>query len=453
MLRLSEPGPVGRVLSGDAAALAGLAAKTRPMARPLLGGAATAKGVVVAEIDFLDEVRAIHPDLITLRRWLHQHPERGNQLPQTQAAVLQALAELPLEVMTGTSLTSIVAVLRGSAPVSGDRPTVLLRADMDGLPVLEETGLPYASTNGSMHACGHDLHTSGLVGAARLLCAHQDQIAGDVIFMFQPGEEDPGGAEPMIAEGVLTVTGRMPDAAYGIHVFTAEPAGLWQIRPNTLMAGCLELAVTVHGRGGHGSTPYASVDPVPVAAEIVLALQSYVTRRVNVFDPVVITVGEIHAGTAMNIIPDLATLKGSVRVLSKESAAQLHKDLPRLAEGIASAHGCTAEATLTTLYPVTVNDPAETTFVVDQLVGLHGVDQVRIMPEPRMGSEDFSFVLDEVPGAYFFLGAHPEPFPEVPPTNHSARALFDDSVLAEQAATLAQLAYTKINLLAGTQVV
>ncbi|QDP98532.1 amidohydrolase [Microlunatus elymi] len=404
-------------------------------------------------MDFQDEARAIHPELVALRRLLHRNPERGNQLPQTQAAVLRALDGLPLDVTTGTSLTSVVAVLHGTSHVGsveahGTRPTVLLRADMDGLPVVEETGLDYASVNGSMHACGHDLHTAGLVGAARLLSAHVDQLPGDVVFMFQPGEENPGGAEPMIAEGLLTITGRKPDAAYGIHVFTSEPAGQWMLRPNTLMAGCLELIITVHGRGGHGSTPYATVDPVPVAAEIVLALQSYVTRRVNVFDPVVITVGEIHAGTAMNIIPDVATLTASVRVLSKASAAQLDKDLPRLAEGISGAHGCTADVTLRTVYPATVNDPAETAFVVDELSRLHGTDRVVIMDEPRMGSEDFSFVLDEVPGAYFFLGAHPDPLPEVPPTNHSAKALFDDAVLADQSATLAQLAFTKIDLLA-----
>jgi hippurate hydrolase len=402
--------------------------------------------------DFGKEAESIHPDLVSLRRELHQIPERGNDLPKTQARVLEALQGLPLEITTGKELSSIVAVLRGRGPLATGtpRPTVLLRADMDALPVVEETGLDYASTNGFMHACGHDLHTSGLVGAARLLSDHIDELPGDVIFMFQPGEEGPGGAEPMLAEGLLDVTGRRPDAAYGLHVFTSTEAGRFLVRPNTLMAGCCEFNVTVKGRGGHGSQPAKSIDPIPVAAEIVLALQSYVTRRVGVFDPVVITVGSIHAGTAMNIIPDTARLEASVRVLSKQSTEQVAEDLPRLAENIAAAHGCTAEAELEVLYPVTANDPDETAYVIDELTGLYGSERVEIMSEPLMGSEDFSFVLEEVPGTYFFLGAHPGPVGDPPLTNHSARALFDDAVLADGSATLAHLAYTKITRLAAS---
>jgi len=402
-------------------------------------------------IDFGKEAELIHPELVDLRRDLHRIPERGNDLPKTQARVLEALQGLPLEITTGKTLTSIVAVLRGRGelPAGAPRPTVLLRGDMDALPVVEETGLEYASTNGFMHACGHDLHTAGLVGAARLLCDHVDDLPGDVIFMFQPGEEGPGGAEPMIAEGLLEVTGRRPDAAYGLHVFTSEEAGKFLLRPNTLMAGCCQFDVTVRGRGGHGSQPAKSIDPIPVAAEIVLALQSYVTRRVGVFDPVVITVGSIHAGTAMNIIPDSARLEASVRVLSAKSTEQVAADLPKLAENIAAAHGCTAEASLDVLYPATVNDPDETATVVDELTSLYGADRVEIMSEPLMGSEDFSFVLEQVPGTYFFLGAHPDPQGDTPLTNHSSKALFDDAVLADASATLAHLAYTKITRLAA----
>ncbi|GAB3919634.1 amidohydrolase [Microlunatus endophyticus] len=402
-------------------------------------------------IDFGIEAAKIHQDLIDLRRELHQIPERGNELPKTQARVLQALEGLPLEITTGSAVTSVVAVLRGRGdlPAGSPRPTVLLRGDMDALPVIEETGLDFASTNGFMHACGHDLHTSGLVGAARLLSAHVDELPGDVIFMFQPGEEGPGGAAPMIAEGVLDVTGRRADAAYGIHVFSSEEAGVFSLRPNTLMAGCGDLDVTVRGRGGHGSQPSNSVDPVPVAAEIVLALQTYVTRRVSVFDPVVVTVGVLNAGTALNIIPDTAHLQASVRVLSKASGEQVSKDLPALVETIAAAHGCTVDVSFDMLYPATINDPDETAYVVKELTGLYGADRVVIRPEPLMGSEDFSFVLDEVPGAYMFLGAHPGPVGENPPSNHSARAAFDDAVLADEATALAHLAYAKITTLAN----
>lgn len=395
--------------------------------------------------DFAVEAATIHSELIALRRQLHREPELGLDLPRTQAAVLHALDGLPLEITTGKGLSSVVAVLRGTAPLpeGAERPTVLLRGDMDGLPIREKTGLEYASATGRMHACGHDLHTAGLVGAAQLLSRRVHELAGDVIFMFQPGEEGPGGAEPMIAEGVLSVTGRRPDAAYGVHVLSSVEAGRWFTKPGALMAGGLLLRITVTGRGGHGSMPYASIDPVPVAAEIVLALQSYQTRRTKAFDPVVITVGRIEAGTAPNVIPDTATMEGSVRVLSEESIAQLSNDLPRLVDGISSAHGCIAETELVLELPVTVNDEDETAFVLDELAALHG-ERVTMMPEPRMGSEDFSYVLNEVPGTFMYLGAHPAPLPAVPPTNHSPMAVFDDGVLAEQAATLAHLAFTRI---------
>lgn len=402
-------------------------------------------------VDFVREASEIHPDLVSLRRQLHRAPELGNHLPDTQAAVLRELEGLPLEITTGEALSSVVAVLRGRGSVASStpRPTVLLRGDMDALPVREETGLEYASSNGLMHACGHDLHTAGLVGAARLLSAHIDDLAGDVIFMFQPGEEGPGGAEPMIAEGLLEVTGRRPDAAYAIHVLASQEAGEWSTRPGPLMAGCIDLTITIRGRGGHGSTPYANIDPVPVAAELVLALQSYATRRVNPFDPVVITVGEISAGSASNVIPDTALLRASVRVLSQASIEQLTHDLPRLVDGISGAHGCTAEMQLQLEMPVTVNDPVEAGFALEELTTLYGADRVTVLANPRMGSEDFSYVLQEVPGAFLYLGAHPAPLPETPATNHSPRAVFDDAVLAEQSATLAHLAFNKIAALAS----
>ncbi len=401
--------------------------------------------------DFTAAARAIQSELVAFRRDLHRNPELGNDLPRTQAAVLRALEGLPLEVHTGTAVSSVTAVLRGTKPLETnpgsavDRPTVLLRGDMDALPITEETGLDFASVNGNMHACGHDMHTAGLLGAAKLLSDRADELAGDVIFMFQPGEEGPGGAKPMLDEGLLEVSGRKPDAAYAVHVLSSEEAGSWSTRPGPLMAGIMDLKVRVMGKGGHGSTPYGSVDPVPVAAEMVLALQTYVTRRVNVFDPVVITVGQIHAGSASNIIPDTASLHASVRVLSQESTDQLAHDLPRLAQGIASAHGCEAEVDLQPEFPATVNDPAETDFVLNELTALYGEESVTQMPNPRMGSEDFSFVLEQVPGTFVFLGAHPAPIPENPPTNHSPKALFDESVLPDQAATLAHLAYRRIN--------
>ena len=323
-------------------------------------------------MNLVEEAAAIAPGLIDLRRELHQIPEVGLELPKTQAMVLDAVAGLPLEISTGKDLTSVVGVLRGGQP----GPTVLLRGDMDALPVVEETDLEYASTNGNMHACGHDLHTAGLVGAARLLSAHREELQGNVLFMFQPGEEGLGGAGYMIREGLLQATGDKPIAAYAIHVWSHAAKGLFQTRPGTMMAGSNQLHVTVHGKGGHGSSPSMTVDPVPVVAELVLALQTYATRRVDVFDPVVITVTQLAAGVAVNVIPNTARLGATVRTLSNETFDQLSRELPALAQGIAAAHGCTVEADFSKQYPVTINDAARTAETSVLLGEVFGADRV-----------------------------------------------------------------------------
>ncbi|MFD5318738.1 M20 family metallopeptidase [Streptomyces sp. NPDC127098] len=376
-------------------------------------------------------------ELIALRRELHADPEVGLDLPRTQRRILDALAGLGLEITTGTRTTSVVAVLRGALP----GPTVLLRGDMDALPVTEGTGLPYASTNGAMHACGHDLHVAGLVGAARLLAPRRDELAGAVVFMFQPGEEAGGGARIMIEEGVLDAAGAPPVAAYGVHVVADLPRGVLTTRPGTLMAGYSLLEVTVRGRGGHGSRPYQALDPVPVAAEIITALQTYVTRRFDVFDPVVVTVGEMAAGSAPNVIPETATLRASVRAFSSETAERLAVELPRLAHHIAAGHGLVAEVGYERELPVTVNDEAAAARYAATAIGLFGADRYRPLANPRTGSEDFSLMLERVPGAFGFLGAAP-PTPDDRPIegNHSPNALFDDSILPDQAALLTELA-------------
>ncbi|WP_129787798.1 M20 metallopeptidase family protein [Promicromonospora panici] len=396
---------------------------------------------------FVDDAALIHDDLVALRRRIHQHPELGLHLPQTQAAVLDALEGLPLEITTGTGLSSVTAVLRGDLV----GPTVLLRGDMDGLPVVEDSGEPFASTTGTMHACGHDLHVAGLVGAARLLSARKADLAGTVIFMFQPAEEGPGGALPMIEEGLLDAAGTPVDAAFGIHVSAIEDKGLFLTKPGTSMAGANVLRVTVHGKGGHGSSPWMSVDPVPVAAEIVGALQSYVTRRHSVFDPVVVTVGRLQAGTAFNVIPSTAEIDASVRTLSRETFEQVSAELPQLVQNVAAAHGCTADADFQQLYPVTVNDPEMWDHAKEVLAGLYGEDRVTERPDPIMGSEDFSYVLERVPGCFIHLGARPDDVPaDGAPSNHSAKVRFDDSLLGEQAAALAELAVTTMAKLSAS---
>nr|WP_172601951.1 M20 family metallopeptidase [Quadrisphaera granulorum] len=393
--------------------------------------------------DLLTDSRLLLPDLVSLRRTLHAAPEVGLQLPRTQATVLEALAGLGLEVSTGprdSATTGVVAVLRGSAPASGDRPTVLLRGDMDALPVVETNDLPYASTNGAMHACGHDLHVAGLVGAARLLAARREELAGDVVFMFQPGEEGFGGAKIMIDEGVLAASGSHPVAAYGVHVAPGE-RGVFSSRPGPLMAGSNQLHITVTGAGGHGSRPYAALDPVPALAEVVTALQTMVTRRFDVFDPVVLSVTQLSAGEALNVIPPAASLGATVRTLSDTSVQRLREEAARLAHGIAAAHGCTAEVSFEIQYPVTVNDAGAVTTALDVVRSLLGEDRGTVMPVPLMGSEDFSFVLDRVPGAFLFLGASPDGVdPATTPWNHSPLVLFDDAVLGDQAAALAAMA-------------
>jgi amidohydrolase len=392
-----------------------------------------------------DEAAAIAGDMAGLRHAIHREPEIGLDLPETQRKVLAALDGLPLEVSTGRGLSSVTAVLRGSA--AGDGPVVLLRGDMDALPVTEETGLPYASViPGVMHACGHDLHTAMLAGAAQLLSAHRDELPGTVIFMFQPGEEGYAGARHMIAEGVLAAAGERPAAAYALHVAADRlPFGTFSTRPGAMLAAADQFTVTVHGRGGHASTPHRAADPIPVACEMVTALQTLVTRKFDVFDPVVITVGSFHAGTADNVIPDEATFLATARSFSHESRAALAELVPRLIGDIARGHGLTAETHYAAEYPVTVNDAAEAAFAGEVIAGTFGPDRAELAEFPITGAEDFSFVLEQVPGAFVFLGACPPGTdPLTAPSNHSGQAVFDDSALAEGIALYAELARQRL---------
>jgi amidohydrolase len=390
-----------------------------------------------------DDAVAMAAELTKLRRAIHAEPEIGLDLPRTQRKVLDALDGLPLEITLGEGLSSVTAVLRGGRP--GE--TVLLRGDMDALPVTERANVPYASTiDGAMHACGHDLHTAMLAGAARLLSARRAELAGNVIFMFQPGEEGPGGARIMVGEGVLDAAGDRPAAAYALHVASGLlPLGLLASRAGTVMAAADTLHVTVHGRGGHGSQPHRAADPVPAACEIVLALQSMVTRQFDVFDPIVVTVGTFHAGTADNVIPDDAQFVATIRSFSPEARAAVQAAAPRLARDIASAHGLTATAEFRDGYPVTVNDAEELAFAEQTVADVLGDGRYVAAPDPLTGSEDFSYVLEQVPGAFLMLGACPpasDPFSA--PFNHSAEAVFDDDVLPDGTALYAELALGRL---------
>jgi amidohydrolase len=405
------------------------------------------RGAAAEEVTVMGEVRddaaQISGELVELSRAIHAEPEIGLDLPRTQEKVLAALDGLPLEVATGRALSSVTAVLRGARPGG----TVLLRGDMDALPVTEATGLPYASRNdGAMHACGHDLHTAMLAGAARLLAARQDELAGNVIFMFQPGEESYGGAERMISEGVLDAAGPRPVAAFALHVASSLlPLGIFTSREGTMMASADTMEVTVHGHGGHGSQPHRAADPIPAACEIVTALQTLVTRRFDVFDPVVITVGSFHAGTASNVIPDRAQFSATMRSFSAGTRTAMQEAAYRLVHDIASAHGLSATVNFVDSYPVTVNDGAEVAFAERTVAELFGGGRFLRTPFPVAGSEDFSYVLNDVPGAFIMLGAcPPDADPATAPFNHSAEAVFDDAVLADGATLLAELALRRL---------
>jgi hippurate hydrolase len=294
-----------------------------------------------------------------------------------------------------------------------------------------------------MHACGHDMHTTMLAGAARLLAARRDRLAGNVVLMFQPGEEGPGGAAPMIEEGVLDAAGERPVAAYALHVTSAAiPRGVFMGRGGTAMAASDSLAVTVRGSGGHGSMPHRAKDPVPAACEMVLALQTMVTRRFDIHDPVVVTVGQFHAGTAENVIPGEASFGATLRSFTRESHARIKDEVVAVVRGIAAAHGLTADIDFGPMgYPVTVNHEDAVDHVARTVREVLGEERFVPQPRPGAGAEDFSHVLEQVPGAMIMLGACPADRDLVrAPANHSPEAVFDDTVLADGAAVYAELA-------------
>ncbi|GAB3595530.1 M20 metallopeptidase family protein [Microbacterium tumbae] len=387
---------------------------------------------------FDEAARAIQDDLVRVRRELHAAVEVGLDLPQTQRILLRELEGLGLEVSVGAALTSVTAVLRGARP----GPVVLLRADMDGLPIAEATGLAFAATNGAMHACGHDLHMAGLLGAVWLLAARRDELAGVVVFMFQPGEEGHAGGRAMIDEGVLDAAGERPVAAYAIHVDSATPRGMLVTREGAMMASANALRLTLRGTGGHAAFPQLGTDPVPVAAHLILAVQSFVARRLPATDQAVVSITRLSSDSAAgNVLAAEVRMEANIRTLSKQTLQTVKGELPALLEAIAAAHGCVLDAEFIESYPVTRNDPDETHRVLEILDELVGAERVTRLEAPSMASEDFAYVLEEVPGTLVFVGAAPDSGPN---PLHSERAAFDDGVLALQAEVLAELAWRRL---------
>lgn len=355
--------------------------------------------------DLIDSARALAPDIVALRRAIHAEPELGLHTPMTMAKVRDALANLPLEWKSGPSTTGEVATLRGGK-AGASSPLVLLRGDMDALPMDEKTGLDFASTiAGRMHACGHDTHTAMLVGAARLLAERRDELAGSVQFMFQPGEEGYHGARFMLDDGVIDP---LPDAAFALHIMPNAPFGVLAGRAGPLMAAADQFTITVRGKGGHASMPHDCADPVPAAAAIIAALQAMVTRRFKATSAVVVTVTQVHAGTAHNVIPDDCVLGGTIRTLSADHREKAHRLIAETARQTAAAHGVEAEIEIELGFPVTVCDPRAVALGEKVAKTIGGEGAWRDLPDPIMGAEDFSYLLEKVPGAMFFLGVAPE---------------------------------------------
>ena len=384
----------------------------------------------------LEEAQALQDRTVGLRRALHADPELALELPRTQERVGDELSDLPIALTQGPGCSSVIGVLEGERP----GPTVLLRGDMDALPMPEDTGLEFASQNkGVMHACGHDAHTAMLASAARLLSYRRGELAGRVLCMFQPGEEGGFGAKVMLENGLFDVAGR-PDAAFALHQSPTMPSGMIAVKPGATMASTNNFVIRIVGKGGHASMPHLAVDPIPVACELVMAMQSYVTRRVDAFDPAVVTVAKIRAGTTLNVVPEDALVLGTIRTVSAKTRAMVVAGIEELAKGIASAHGCVAEVEMHEGYPVTVNDDTMAGYVRDVAERVVGAELTRVLPAPVMGAEDFSYVLNEVPGAMAFLGTMPKDHAGFVAPNHSNRMVLNEDAMAAGVAVYAAAA-------------
>jgi hippurate hydrolase len=336
-------------------------------------------------------------ELLALRRAIHAEPELGLDCPRTRDKLEAALANLPLTIRRSERTSGFIAMLEGARPGR----TVLLRGDMDALPIHEATGLDFSSREaGRMHACGHDSHSAMLASAARILCGKREQLAGRILFMFQPGEEGYHGARIMLEEGLLGDP--LPDAAFALHIWPTLPHGTVACRAGAMLASTDTVKARIVGKGGHAAMPHDAIDPIPAAAEVVLALQSEISRRIPVTDPIVLSITCINAGTAHNILPDSVELMGTLRTLSPEGRSRGREAFERVCSHVAAAHGCTAEVEIEPGYPPTVNDRR----AVDLIQSIAGKD-FHELPASNMGGEDFSYVLEKVPGAMAFLGVAP----------------------------------------------
>ena len=375
----------------------------------------------------LAEARAIGPDLYTIFQEIHRHPELGNREERTAVLIRRRLAALGWEV-TPVAGTGTVGLLRGGKA----GPTVAIRADIDALPITEETGLPYASrTPGVMHACGHDFHTAALLGAAQLLVKRREALAGNVKLFFQPDEEGDGGAARMIAAGCMEDP--PVDAAFCCHVESGIPMGTVSVRSGPICAASNPFSVILRGRGSHGAKPHLGTDVIVAGAQIVTALQTIASRRTSPTEPVVVTVGAFHSGTAGNVLAETAELTGILRTMGGEARERVKRDFRDIVSGIAAAMGVEAEITIFESYPGCRNDPAMTDLLRRAAGEILGRENVWELPEPSLGTDDFGYFSDAVPGCYYYIGVGSEAngftFP-----NHNPRFAADPEALPLAAA-------------------
>jgi hippurate hydrolase len=381
----------------------------------------------------INRIADFHPDMTAWRRDFHQHPELGFEEVRTSGIIAAKLSEFGCdEVHTGIAKTGVVGVIRGSGASTA---AIGFRADMDALPIEEATGKPYASVNpGRMHACGHDGHTTMLLGAARYL-AETRNFDGTVYLIFQPAEENLAGGEVMVKEGLFD---RFPmDRIFGMHNWPGAPAGIFLHAPGPVMAAVANLEATITGRGAHGAMPHNGVDPILIAAHIVTALQSIVSRHVNPLESGVITIGHIAGGHTFNVIPETVTLQGTARWFLPEVGDLLEHKFMSIVQGVATAMGATATASFTRSYPATVNEAESTAIAAAAAATVVGPANARRLPQPTMGGEDFSFMLNEKPGAYLFLGGGKDPDDAMV---HHPKYDFNDDILPIGASWFATLA-------------
>ncbi len=369
-------------------------------------------------------VELIVPDLVALRREFHRIPETAGEEVKTSALAAATLRSWGIETRTGVGGTGVVAVIRGGA---GEGPTVAVRADMDALPVTEETGLPFASEHpGRMHACGHDGHMSIALGAAKILAGMRSGLKGNVLFLFQPAEETVGGAEGMITDGALASP--KADLIVGLHIWPGFDSGVFAVKPGPVMASVDRFEIDFIGRGGHGAMPHLCVDPVVMASEAVLSFQRIVSREVDPLEPVVLTVGKIEGGTTFNVIPEKVTLTGTVRTLNEDVRAFVRRRMDEIAAGIAGSCRGSRRFGWEPGVPPAVNDAGLTRRIERILKNSFGPDRVVTDFRPSMGGEDFALYQREIPGVYFFLGTRNPDKDCVYPLHHS-RYRFDEDVI------------------------